>query len=33
LMAVGLLQSVHIHSRTALYGGRLKGEPYGQMAT
>jgi rod shape determining protein RodA len=33
LMAVGLLQSVHVHSRTALYGGRLKGEPYGQMAT
>jgi rod shape determining protein RodA len=33
LMAVGLLESVHIHSRTALYGGRFKGEPYGQMAT
>jgi rod shape determining protein RodA len=33
LMAVGLLQSVHIHSRTALYGGRFKGEAYGQMAT
>ncbi|MCL5942691.1 MAG: rod shape-determining protein RodA [Actinobacteria bacterium] len=32
-MAVGLLQSVHVHSRTALYGGRLKGEPYGQIDT
>jgi rod shape determining protein RodA len=33
LISVGLLQSVHVHSRTALYGGRLKGDPYGQMAT
>lgn len=33
LMAIGVLQSVHVHSRTALYGGRIKGEPYGQMAT
>ncbi|HZK49501.1 MAG TPA: rod shape-determining protein RodA [Thermoleophilia bacterium] len=32
LILVGLLQSVHVHSRTALYGGRLKGDPYGQMA-
>lgn len=32
LILVGLLQSVHLHSRTALYGGRLKGDPYGQMA-
>ncbi|MCZ7661664.1 MAG: rod shape-determining protein RodA [Thermoleophilia bacterium] len=31
LTGVGLLESVHIHSRTALYGGRLKGEPYGQI--
>ncbi|MHB0979719.1 MAG: rod shape-determining protein RodA [Thermoleophilia bacterium] len=33
LAAVGLLESVHIHSRTALYGGRLKGDLHGQMAT
>lgn len=33
LLASGLLQSVHIHSRVALYGGRVKGEPYGQLAT
>jgi rod shape determining protein RodA len=33
LISVGLLQSVHVHSRTALYGGRLKGDPYGQIAT
>jgi len=32
LILVGLLQSVHVHSRTALYGGRLKGDPYGQLA-
>ncbi len=32
LILIGLLQSVHLHSRTALYGGRLKGDPYGQMA-
>lgn len=32
LMLVGLLQSVHIHSRTALYGGRIKGELNGQVA-
>lgn len=32
-LAAGLLQSVHIHSRVALYGGRIKGEPYGQLAT
>lgn len=32
LIFVGLLQSVHVHSRAALYGGRLKGDTYGQMA-
>ncbi|GAB4250644.1 MAG: rod shape-determining protein RodA [Thermoleophilia bacterium] len=25
-LAVGLLQSIHVHSRTALYGGRVKGD-------
>jgi rod shape determining protein RodA len=30
LMTVGLLESVHVHSRTQLYGGRPKGEPYGR---
>ncbi len=33
LMAVGLLESVHLHSRLAASGGRSRGEPYGQMAT
>jgi rod shape determining protein RodA len=33
LISIGILQSVHVHSRTALYGGRLKGDSYGQMAT
>lgn len=33
LTAVGLLQSVHVHSRTALYGGRLRGDQHGPMAT
>ncbi len=32
LTAVGLLQSVHVHSRTALYGGRLRGDQHGPMA-
>jgi len=32
LMSVGLVESVRIHSRTALYGGRFRGESYGQMA-
>jgi rod shape determining protein RodA len=29
LTAIGVLQSIHIHSRTALYGGRVKGETHG----
>ncbi len=33
LAAVGLLESIHVHSRTSLYGGRFKGDPYGQLAT
>ncbi|MBU2603569.1 MAG: rod shape-determining protein RodA [Actinobacteria bacterium] len=32
LTAIGLLQSVHVHSRTALYGGRLRGDQHGPMA-
>ncbi len=32
LTAVGLLQSVRVHSRTALYGGRLRGDQHGPMA-
>lgn len=33
LMAVGLLQSIHVHSRLAPVTGRFKGEPHGPMAT
>jgi rod shape determining protein RodA len=32
LTAIGVLQSIHVHSRTALYGGRLKGEAHGTVA-
>ncbi len=31
LIAIGLLESVHVHSRTSLYGGRFKGEAYAQI--
>ena len=31
LTAIGLLQSIHVHSRTALYGGRVKGEVNGKV--
>lgn len=33
LAAVGLLQSIHVHSRLTPVTGRFKGEPHGQMAT
>jgi len=32
LIAIGLLQSIHVHSRLAPVTGRFKGEPHGQMA-
>lgn len=32
LIGVGLVESVRVHSRTALYGGRFRRESYGQMA-
>lgn len=32
LAAVGLLESIHVHSRLAPLTGRFKGEPHGQMA-
>jgi rod shape determining protein RodA len=31
LTAIGLLQSIHVHSRTTLYGGRVKGEVHGKV--
>lgn len=33
LTAIGLLESIHVHSRAALYGSRFKGEAYGQLAS
>ena len=33
LIAVGLLQSIHVHSRLTPVTGRFKGESHGQMAT